>query len=69
LTLYDAYFAFLTFYLWVAYREKSFAARAVWFVLIMLLGNFAIASYMLLQLHRLGSGASVKTLLTGDREN
>ena len=28
-TLFDCYFGFLTFYLWVAYRETSWLARAI----------------------------------------
>lgn len=52
-TIYDAYFAFLTFFVWVAWRERSFAARAAWFVLIMVFGNLAISVYMLIQLFRL----------------
>lgn len=51
-TLFDAYFAFLTFFVWVAFRERSFAARAGWFVAIMLTGNMAMAAYVLLQLRR-----------------
>ena len=38
-TLYDAYFGFLTFYVWVAYKERSMWSRVSWFVLIMGLGN------------------------------
>ena len=52
-TLFDAYFAFLTFFVWVCYKEASMAGRVVWFILIMALGNIAISSYMLLQLFRL----------------
>ena len=52
-TLMDAYFAFLTFYVWVAYRETSWVARGGWFVAIMLLGNFAMSAYLLLQLTRM----------------
>ena len=51
-TLFDAYFAFLTFYVWVAFRERTFAARAGWFVAIMTTGNIAMAAYVLLQLRR-----------------
>lgn len=46
-TLFDAYFAFLTIYIWVYYRETSVASRCLWFVLFMTLGNFAIAAYCL----------------------
>jgi hypothetical protein len=49
-TLMDAYFGFLTFYLWVAYKETSWLSRGLWFVAIMLLGNFAMSGYLLWQL-------------------
>jgi len=52
-TLFDAYFGFLTFYAWVFYKETSWVARLTWFVLIMGLGNMAMASYVLIQLFRL----------------
>jgi hypothetical protein len=62
-TLADAYCGFLFFWLWVAWREQSAAKGALWFVLIMTLGNLAMASYILLQLRRLPAGASVVDLL------
>ena len=49
-TLMDAYFGFLTFFLWVAYKETSWIARGSWFIAIMLLGNFAMCGYLLWQL-------------------
>ncbi|WP_442508446.1 DUF1475 family protein [Novipirellula sp. SH528] len=49
-TLMDAYFAFLTFFVWVAYKEQTVMARAGWFVAIMLLGNFAMSGYVLWKL-------------------
>jgi len=52
-TLFDAYFGFLTFYVWVAYKERSWAAKAVWFLLIMGLGNMAMSAYVLVQLFKL----------------
>jgi hypothetical protein len=67
-TLADAYFGFLFFWLWVAWREKSAVRGAIWFVLIMALGNFAMAFYLLLQLRRLGPGDGVETLLAGYRK-
>ena len=51
-TLFDAYFAFLTVYVWVFFRERTLAARVVWFVLFMALGNIAIAVYFLIVLLR-----------------
>lgn len=52
-TLFDAYFAFLAFFFWVCYRERSALARVVWLVLILSLGNIAMAVYALIQLARL----------------
>ena len=52
-TLYDAYFGFLTFYVWVAYKERKLWARILWFLLIMGLGNIAMSLYALIQLLRL----------------
>lgn len=49
-TMFDAYFGFLAFFLYVAWRERSGLARIGWFVALMLLGNFAIAAYVLLAL-------------------
>ena len=61
-TLFDAYFAFLTFFVWVAFRERTFAARAGWFLAIMTTGNMAMAIYVLLQLRR---GSLLSTGQTG----
>lgn len=49
-TLFDAYLAFLAFFVFVAWKERSLVARGLWFVALMLLGNFAIAAYMLREL-------------------
>jgi hypothetical protein len=62
-TLFDAYFGFLTFYVWVAWREPSMPARAGWFVLIMTLGNIAMAVYVLIQLQRLAPGEPASAIL------
>lgn len=55
-TLYDAYCGFLTFYVWVAYKERALWAKLLWFVLIMGLGNIAMSSYALKELFRLKAG-------------
>ena len=49
-TLADAYFGFMTFYVWVAYKEPTLLRRVIWFVLIMTLGNIAMSIYVLIQL-------------------
>lgn len=58
-TLFDAYWAFITFYVWVAWKEQSLGARILWFVAIVLLGNIAMAIYMLAQLFRVPSNGSL----------
>ncbi len=63
-TLLDAYLGFLTFYLWVAWKERTIPKRIGWFVLIMTLGNMAMAGYVLLQLRGLDRDATVSDLLT-----
>ncbi|MDB4676664.1 DUF1475 domain-containing protein [bacterium] len=51
-TLADAYFAFLTFFLWVAYKEVRWLSRVGWLIAILLLGNFAMSAYLIVQLFR-----------------
>lgn len=62
-TLYDAYFGFLTFYVWVAYKERPMWSRVVWFVSIMGLGNIATSLYVLIQLMRLRPDEPVEGIL------
>jgi uncharacterized protein DUF1475 len=62
-TLFDAYFGFLTFYVWVAYKERSSVARVLWFIAIMALGNMAMSAYVLLQLSKLRRGDTLESLL------
>lgn len=65
-TLCDAYCGFVIFFSWVAYKETSQVTRCVWFVAIMLLGNFAAVAYLLLQLYRMGpQWSAAKLLLRG----
>jgi len=52
-TMADTYFAFLAVFLFVCYKERGAAARVFWFLAIMILGNLAIAPYMLIQLAKL----------------
>lgn len=62
-TLADTYCAFLTFYLWVAYKQPRWPARIGWLVAILLLGNFAMAAFLLRELFRLPAGAPLSDLL------
>ncbi len=63
-TLVDAYYGFITFYVWVLWKEMRALPRVTWFVGIMLLGNIAMAAYMLRQLARLGPDDSMGLLLS-----
>ena len=49
-TLADAYFGFIAFFLWVAYKEGLWWKQALWLLLLLSLGNFAISGYALWQL-------------------
>jgi hypothetical protein len=62
-TLADAYFGFLTVFVWIAYRERGLLPKILWFIALMLLGNFAIAGYVLIQLFRLPPGAPIESML------
>jgi predicted permease len=62
-TLFDTYFAFLTFWAWLAYKETSNAARVLWLLAILILGNIAMSSYMLITLFRLPANATIEQVL------
>ena len=62
-TLFDTYWAFLTFYCWVAYKERSWIARIGWLLGILLLGNIAMAVYMIIQLFRVPTNARMEDIL------
>lgn len=63
-TLCDAYFGFLTFYVWVACKERTWGSRLCWFVLVMCLGNLAMSAYVLWQLKTLPREAGIRELLS-----
>jgi hypothetical protein len=62
-TLADAYFGFLTFFVWLAYKERGWVSRTVWLVAILLLGNIAMAIYCLIQLFRVPASAGLRDVL------
>jgi hypothetical protein len=63
-TLFDAYYGFITFYVWLAYKEQRWLPRIGWLIAILLLGNMAMSAYVLLQLRRLPANGTFATLLT-----
>ncbi len=62
-TLFDCYFGFLTFYAWLFYKETSWFARSAWLIAILLLGNIAMSSYMLITLFKLPRDARIAQVL------
>ena len=48
-TLFDAYFGFLWFWLWVCWKERGWGRRLLWLVLLLALGNLAIAAFVVMQ--------------------
>lgn len=66
-TMLDAYFGFLTFYVWVFYKELRWVPRIAWFIGIMLFGNMAMSAYVILQLGRLRADEPVAAILTARR--
>lgn len=52
-TLFDAYWAFIAFYVWLAWKERGALARVLWFVAVIGLGNIAMAVYFLRELFRI----------------
>lgn len=67
-TLFDAYWGFLTFYLWVAWREKSWLGRISWLIAILLLGNIAMAAYCLERLFQVTPSASFAEIIAVRRD-
>lgn len=63
-TLFDAYFAFLSFYLWICYREKSLSVKVFWLLAVVSLGNIAMSIYVLLALYSLKAGEGVEKLFS-----
>ncbi len=63
MTLYDAYFAFLFFYIWVFYKEESIYLRVLWLLLILTTGTMAMSAYVLMETFKLKEGEGVSELL------
>ncbi len=62
-TLFDTYFGFLTFYAWLVSKETAWLVRLGWLAAILLLGNIAMATYMLIILFRLPANATLAEVL------
>lgn len=67
-TMFDAYWGFLTYFVWVCYKQTAWTARLAWFVAIMLLGNMAMAAYSLDELLRTPRDGRLSDVLTSRRD-
>lgn len=61
-TLWDFYANILVIYVWVCYKEKNWAFKIIWLVLLFCLGSIASCGYVLIQLFRLKPGEGLKEL-------
>ncbi len=52
-TFWDAYSGFTLFWVWIAFRERSWPMRILWLILVYLLGNIATAAYLFIALNQL----------------
>ena len=66
-TMFDAYWGFTTFFVWVCYKQLSWSARLGWFVAIMLLGNIAMSAYWLSELLAIPADGKLADLFTARR--
>jgi hypothetical protein len=67
-TMFDAYWGFTTFFVWVCYKETSWTSRVSWFVAIMALGNIAMSSYCLAELSQVPRDGRLSDVLTARRQ-
>lgn len=63
-TLFDAYWAFIVFYVWAAWKEQSLGARVLWFIAVIALGNIAMAIYFLRELFRVPTSGPLDPVFT-----
>ena len=59
---------FITFYVWVAWKEPSLGARILWFTSVIMWGNFAMAVYMLIELFRIKHIDQLSTIFGEQRD-
>lgn len=63
-TLVDAYWAFIAFYVWAAWKEQGGVARILWLVSVLALGSMAIAIYMLRELFTIAPAEGLAPVFT-----
>ncbi len=66
-TFFDAYFGFLWFWLWIAATERCGLTKYLWLMGILLFGNLALASFVLVRLYRTKPEDGLRGFLMGSR--
>ena len=67
-TMGDAYWGFVTFYVWVCYRQVSWTARLAWILAILALGNIAMSSYCLAALSEAPGNGKLSDVLIARKQ-
>lgn len=67
-TMFDAYWGFVTFYVWVCYRQVSWTARLAWILAILALGNIAMSSYCLAALSEAPGNGKLSDVLIARKQ-
>jgi len=68
ITLMNAYWGLIVFYVWVAWKEQSTGARVLWFFAIVLLGTIAMAIYMIDELFSVDSHSDLTRIVAQRNE-
>ena len=63
-TLWDFYTNVLVIFVWVCYKEKNWALKILWLLLLVCLGSIASCAFVLIQLFRLKPGEGLKELFS-----
>jgi len=61
-TLWDFYANILVIYVWICYKEKNWAFKIIWLVLLFCLGSIASVGYVLIQLFKLKPNEGLREL-------
>jgi hypothetical protein len=67
-TMFDAYWGFMTFFVWVCFKQTGWLARVAWLLAILFLGNIAMSAYCLSELFSLPAGGKPADLLVARRD-
>lgn len=63
-SLVDAYWGFITFYVWLAWKEGGSPARFLWFIAVILLGNMAMSVYFIRELFAIEKSSELDLVFT-----